>query len=134
MQNRRIDPIQLRRRPHIRVPAEDVRRLQQTLTQDGITLQKLSEVIETSPELSLAFLRHTNAALFGLRRSVTSVRHAAALLGLRHLATFAERLAEPTPAAVSNSPRPTARTQAGFNGTARRPERRAAEQSMRPDE
>ncbi|MCA9054797.1 MAG: HDOD domain-containing protein [Planctomycetaceae bacterium] len=133
-QYRRVDPTHRSSRPHIRVPAEDVRRLQQVLTQEGVTTRRLSEVIETSPELSVAFLKHTNAALFGLSQSVKSVRHAAVLLGLRHMAEFTERLAGAVSPVANAALRPSGRMHETLSGSTRAADRPDAAQSTRPAE
>ena len=89
---RRFDSPHVPRAPHLGVRAEDIERLRHELAVPEVSLGRLARMIEESPGLERQFLRHVNGALFGLSRTVTSVRHAAALLGVRRLEQFVSRL------------------------------------------
>ncbi|MCL2422420.1 MAG: HDOD domain-containing protein [Micrococcales bacterium] len=59
------------------------------LDQQPAEPDKITETISTSPELSVAVLRHVNSTAAALRHRVDSVRHAAVLAGPRRLRTIA---------------------------------------------
>lgn len=52
-------------------------------------VERLVEVLSACPETAAKILRTINSSIFSLRHPVISVRHAAALLGMRHLRPIA---------------------------------------------
>jgi len=52
-------------------------------------MEELIEVLSTCPETAAKVLQTINSSVFALRHPVVSVRHAAALLGLRHIRPIA---------------------------------------------
>jgi len=52
-------------------------------------MERLVQVISSSPETAAKVIQTINSSIFSLRNPVISVRHAAALLGLRHLRPIA---------------------------------------------
>ena len=59
------------------------------LDKSEVDLRELANIIRRDPALSAKVLGFLNSANFGLRREVSSIQHAAALLGLRALQTIA---------------------------------------------
>jgi putative nucleotidyltransferase with HDIG domain len=59
------------------------------LTKKDFTIDAVEPVIRSDPGLTAAILRTVNSAAFGVRRSVSTVRHAAMLLGNKRLAEIA---------------------------------------------
>jgi putative nucleotidyltransferase with HDIG domain len=56
--------------------------------QSAIVVGRLAELIESDPVLTAKILRLANSPYFGVRRGVTSVRHAIALMGLGETLSF----------------------------------------------
>jgi c-di-GMP phosphodiesterase len=64
-------------------------RLQNLLNKPEITLQELESAIKQDLSLSYKLLRYVNSAFCGLNRKVESIRHAALLVGLEKMRTWA---------------------------------------------
>ena len=60
-------------------------RLIASLAQEDISFAKISDLIEKDTVLAGNVLRLVNSALYGLRGTVNSIRHAVALLGIAKL-------------------------------------------------
>ncbi len=67
------------------VPAVMIK-VQQIVRRPGTTPAQLTKLIETDPAMGVAILKVANSAYYGFRGKVTTVQHAAALLGARRLA------------------------------------------------
>jgi HD-like signal output (HDOD) protein len=60
-------------------------RLIEEINRPDPDMERLVQVISASPETAAKVIQTINSSIFSLRNPVISVRHAAALLGLRHL-------------------------------------------------
>ena len=61
------------------------------VSQEDATAQQVGDLIKLDPSFSAELLRFANSALFGIRREVTSLRHAIIVLGMdrvKSMATF----------------------------------------------
>ena len=65
----------------------------QTAIRPDCTVDELADVASASPELALRVLSRVNSAAFGLSREISSVQHAAAMLGRRRMRNLALALA-----------------------------------------
>src|SRR3954447_23520188 len=66
-----------------------VLRLLGALQDPGVELPQLAALLSQDVSLSYRLLRYINSAFFGMRREVTSISHALALLGLRNVKRWA---------------------------------------------
>jgi putative nucleotidyltransferase with HDIG domain len=61
-------------------------KVQRIVRRPGTTPAQLTKLIETDPAMGVAILKVANSAFYGFRGKVTTIQHAAALLGTRRLA------------------------------------------------
>lgn len=64
-------------------------RLVEEINRPDPDMERVVQVISSSPETAAKVIQTINSSMFALRNPVISVRHAAALLGLRHLRPIA---------------------------------------------
>ena len=60
---------------------------------ENVTVQELGSLVKMDPSFSAELLRFANSALFGIRREVTSLRHAITLVGIDRIKTMATMVA-----------------------------------------
>lgn len=60
---------------------------------ENVTVQELGALVKMDPSFSAELLRFANSALFGVRREVTSLRHAIILVGIDRIKTMATMVA-----------------------------------------
>ncbi len=60
-------------------------RLLATLSNEGVSISRVSEIIETDTVIAGNVLKLVNSALYGRRGTVNSIRHAVSLLGINKL-------------------------------------------------
>ncbi len=73
-----------------RVPSNrlTVMRLISKLQKPAITLNEISEIIQTEPTLAYKLLRFVNSSQCGLNHKIESIKHAVVLVGIHHVKTL----------------------------------------------